>query len=158
MATSTRILKETEKLQKEPAPGVAATPTKENQRYFKVVITGPQSSPYEGGIYNLELFLPEEYPMVSPKVRFLTPLYHPNVDKLGRICLDILKDKWSPALQIRTVLISIQALLSAPNPDDPLNNEAAELWKSNEQLAINKAKEATRKYATKNQQPPQYVT
>jgi ubiquitin-conjugating enzyme E2 N len=58
----------------------------------------------------------------------MTKIYHPNVDRLGRICLDILKDKWSPALQIRTVLISIQALMSAPNPDDPLNNEAAEHW------------------------------
>lgn len=55
--------------------------------------------------------------MTAPKVRFLTKIYHPNIDKLGRICLDILKDKWSPALQIRTVLLSIQALLSAPNPD-----------------------------------------
>ena len=62
-------------------------------------------------------------------MRFITRIYHPNIDKLGRICLDILKDKWSPALQIRTVLLSIQALLSAPNPDDPLANDVAELWK-----------------------------
>jgi len=79
-------------------------------------------------VYKLELFLPEEYPMTPPKVRFMTKIYHPNVDRLGRICLDVLKDKWSPALQIRTVLISIQALMSAPNPDDPLNNEAADHW------------------------------
>ena len=80
------------------------------------------------GSYKLELFLPADYPMAPCKVRFMTKIYHPNVDRLGRICLDILKDKWSPALQIRTVLISIQALMSAPNPDDPLNNEAAEHW------------------------------
>ena len=70
--------------------------------------------------------------MAPPKVRFLTRIYHPNVDKLGRICLDILKDKWSPALQIRTVLLSIQALLSAPNPDDPLDNTVADMWKNDE--------------------------
>lgn len=74
--------------------------------------------------------------MAPPKVRFLTKMYHPNIDKLGRICLDILKDKWSPALQIRTVLLSIQALLSAPNPDDPLANDVAEMWKTNEPEAI----------------------
>ena len=71
-----------------------------------------------------------------PQVRFLTKIYHPNIDRLGRICLDILKDKWSPALQIRTVLLSIQALLSAPNPDDPLANDVAEVWKTNEAQAI----------------------
>ena len=70
------------------------------------------------------------------QVRFLTKIYHPNIDRLGRICLDILKDKWSPALQIRTVLLSIQALLSAPNPDDPLANDVAEVWKTNEARAI----------------------
>ena len=85
--------------------------------------------------------------MSAPKVRFMTKIYHPNIDKLGRICLDILKDKWSPALQIRTVLLSIQALLSAPNPDDPLANDVAEAWKTNERDAINTAKEWTKKYA-----------
>lgn len=74
--------------------------------------------------------------MCPPKVRFLTKIYHPNIDKLGRICLDILKTKWSPALQIRTVLLSIQALLSAPNPDDPLANDVADHWKRNEKEAI----------------------
>jgi ubiquitin-conjugating enzyme E2 N len=89
-----------------------------------------------GGTFRLELFLTGEYPMGAPKVRFLTKIYHPNVDRLGRICLDILKDKWSPALQIRTVLLSIQALLSAPNPDDPLDNTVAEMWKTNEPQAL----------------------
>lgn len=107
-----------------------------------------------GGVFRLELFLPEDYPMAPPKVRFLTKIYHPNIDKLGRICLDILKgmcfcvytclpthritllDKWSPALQIRTVLLSIQALLSAPNPDDPLANDVAQHWKENDEAAI----------------------
>lgn len=76
--------------------------------------------------------------MTAPKVVFNTKIYHPNIDNLGRICLDILKDKWSPALQIRSVLLSIQALLSSPNPDDPLNNEAAENWKTNEVDALKK--------------------
>merc|ERR1711865_522956 len=133
----------------EPVTGIKAIPHEDNLRYFAVAIEGPQSSPYEGGIFKLELFLPGEYPMAPPKVRFLTKIYHPNVDKLGRICLDILKDKWSPALQIRTVLLSVQALMSAPNPDDPLDNNVAELWKNNEPEALKKAREFTKAFATK---------
>ncbi|PWZ16112.1 Ubiquitin-conjugating enzyme E2 36 [Zea mays] len=187
-----RIIKETQRLLSEPAPGISASPSEENMRYFNVMILGPAQSPYEGGVFKLELFLPEEYPMAAPKspvpgtlpicyrlpvssclpylqVRFLTKIYHPNIDKkvmphishnllqLGRICLDILKDKWSPALQIRTVLLSIQALLSAPNPDDPLSDNIAKHWKSNEAEAFETdvltwqslaAKEWTRLYAS----------
>ncbi|XP_009282776.1 PREDICTED: ubiquitin-conjugating enzyme E2 N [Aptenodytes forsteri] len=142
--------RETQRLLAEPVPGIKAEPDESNARYFHVVIAGPQDSPFEGGTFKLELFLPEEYPMAAPKVRFMTKIYHPNVDKLGRICLDILKDKWSPALQIRTVLLSIQALLSAPNPDDPLANDVAEQWKTNEAQAIETARAWTRLYAMNN--------
>lgn len=142
-----RILKETERLHGEPVPGISAVPSETNARLFSVVIVGPEESPYAGGRFRLELFLPEDYPMAPPKVRFLTRIYHPNIDRLGRICLDILKDKWSPALQIRTVLLSVQALLSAPNPDDPLNNEAADAWKNQEATAIRTAEEWTRLHA-----------
>lgn len=134
----------------EPAPGISAQPQEDNLRHFSVMIRGPQDSPFEGGVFELELFLPEEYPMAPPKVRFLTKIYHPNIDTLGRICLDILKDKWSPALQIRTVLLSIQALLSAPNPDDPLSEKIAKAWKDNEAEAIKTAKEWTQRFAIKN--------
>ena len=147
MALTTRIIKETEKLQKEAPPGICAAPTKENPRYFKVVIAGPPQSSYEGGIFNLELFLPEEYPMVPPKIRFMTKIYHPNVDKVGRICLDIIKDKWSPALQISKVLLSIQLLMASPNPDDPLANDVAEHWKRDEADAMKHARQWTEMYA-----------
>ncbi|XP_021513570.1 ubiquitin-conjugating enzyme E2 N-like [Meriones unguiculatus] len=145
-----RIIKKTQRLLAEPVPGIKAEPDESNAHYFHVVIAGPQDSPFEGGTFKLELFLSEEYPMAAPKVRFMTKIYHPNVDKLGRICLDILKDKWSPALQICTVLLSIQALLSAPNPDDPLANDVAEQWKTNEAQAIETARAWTRLYAMNN--------
>ncbi|MCJ1484305.1 Ubiquitin-conjugating enzyme 13 [Schaereria dolodes] len=134
-----RIVKETERLMAEPVPGISAVPHEDNLRYFDVMIHGPSQSPYEGGIFKLELFLPDDYPMTPPKIRFLTKIYHPNIDKLGR--------NWSPALQIRTILLSIQALLGAPNPDDPLANDVAQRWKEDEPAAIQTAREWTRKYA-----------
>ncbi|KAF2130830.1 ubiquitin-conjugating enzyme [Dothidotthia symphoricarpi CBS 119687] len=142
-----RIIKETERLMSEPVQGISATPHDDNLRYFDVTIEGPSQSPYENGIFKLELFLPDDYPMTPPKVRFLTKIYHPNIDRLGRICLDVLKSNWSPALQIRTILLSIQALLGAPNPDDPLANDVAQAWKENQSQAIATAREWTQQYA-----------
>lgn len=151
MSVSKRILKETKRLTTDPVEGIAASPFDDNPRYFMVAIKGPSDTPYQGGIFRLELFLPKGYPMEPPKVRFLTRVYHPNVDGVGRICLDILKDKWSPALQIRTVLLSIQCLLSAPNPDDPLDNNVADQWTTDEAKAHRIAAEWTKKYATSDE-------
>ena len=73
--------------------GIRASPSEQDIRYFDVSIQGPDGSPFEKGIFSLELWLPSSYPMEPPRVRFLTKIYHPNIDKLGRICLDILKGK-----------------------------------------------------------------
>ncbi|PHJ16471.1 ubiquitin-conjugating enzyme [Cystoisospora suis] len=147
MSIPKRIEKETQNLANEPTPGITAQPEPNNYRHFKILMGGPVGTPYEGGQYKLELFLPEAYPMEPPKVRFLTKIYHPNIDALGRICLDILKDKWSPALQIRTVLLSIQALLSAPEPDDPLDTRVADHFKHNRQDAELMARQWNEMYA-----------
>jgi ubiquitin-conjugating enzyme E2 N len=142
-----RILREIERMAKNPIQGISATPHKDNLRYFDIVLTGPKDTPYDGGIYKLELFLPDEYPMVPPKVRFLTKIYHPNIDSIGRICLDILKSKWSPAFQISKVCLSIQLLMQSPNPDDPLDTKVADHFKNNLKDAEKVAREWTKKYA-----------
>lgn len=84
---------ESERIIQDSPPGIKAFPHEENIRHFDVTIEGPSQSPYQDGTFKLELFLPEDYPMEPPKARFLTKIYHPNIDKLGRICLDILKGK-----------------------------------------------------------------
>lgn len=111
------FFKEINRFKTDPVEGISIAPHEENIRYIDAYIAGPQGSPYEGGKFKLEIFLGEGYPMDPPLCRFLTPVYHPNIDKLGRICLDILKDAWTPAIQIRSMLLSIQALMSAPNLD-----------------------------------------
>merc|ERR1712136_580466 len=140
-------MKETSRLAAEPVPGITAKPDDHNSRYFHVTIKGPNDSPFESGEFKLELFLPEEYPMAAPKVRFLTKIYHPNVDRLGRICLDILKDKWSPALQMRSVCLSLQVLMQSPNPDDPLDTKIADAWNNDLSGAEATARDWTRRYA-----------
>jgi len=145
-----RIKREIQRLDKDAAPGVIITPHEDNLRYLHITIEGPKDSPYEGGVFELEMFLADTYPMKPPKCRFLTKIYHPNVDQLGRICLDILKDKWTPALTVTRVCLSLQLLMQEPNPDDPLDNKVADQWKNDIDTAHKIAQDWTKKYAKHN--------
>ena len=97
------------------------------------MIMGPGESPYQGGVFFLDIVFPPDYPFKPPKCTFKTKVYHPNINANGGICLDILKNQWSPALTTTKVLLSISSLLSDPNPDDPLVGEIAALYKQNKQ-------------------------
>jgi ubiquitin-conjugating enzyme E2 T len=114
-------------------------------------IEGPRGSPYEGGTFELEVRVPDRYPFAPPNVKFITRVWHPNIDPNGRICLDILsmppKGHWTPSLNILTVLRCIQVLLTNPNADDPLNMDAAEEFKHNHARFLEHAREYTQKYA-----------
>jgi len=89
-------------------------------RHWKGYIEGPDDTPYKSGFFQIDIQLPAEYPYKPPKMKFETKIWHPNISsQTGAICLDILKDEWSPALTIRTALLSLQALLCVPEPNDP---------------------------------------
>ncbi|KAJ3026732.1 UNVERIFIED_CONTAM: Ubiquitin-conjugating enzyme E2 11 [Siphonaria sp. JEL0065] len=108
--------------------GVSAFPEADNLLSWAATIQGPSGTVYEGLNYKLAMKFPLNYPYSPPTITFQTPMYHPNVDTAGNICLDILKDKWSAIYNVQTVLLSLQSLLGEPNNDSPLNGQAADMW------------------------------
>lgn len=143
-----RITREMEDLKKDPPSNCSAGPVKPDDLYkWSGTILGPADSPFAGGVYNLTIDFPADYPFKPPKVNFTTKIYHPNINAGGGICLDILKTEWSPALTVAKVLLSIGSLLTDPNPDDPLVPDIAHQYKSNKALYEKTAAEWNRKYA-----------
>jgi len=142
-----RINKEFIEFSKDPPCNCSAGPIDDNIKEWNASIIGPVNTPYYGGIFNLNIKFPVDYPFKPPKICFLNKIYHPNINSKGHICLDILKDKWSPALTISKVLLSISSLLTDPNPDDPLAPEPARIYKKNRDRYNIIAKEWTAKYA-----------
>ncbi|KAF9193419.1 hypothetical protein BGZ50_007491 [Haplosporangium sp. Z 11] len=116
----TFIQKELAEINLDPPSNCSAGPKGDNLYEWVSTITGPNGSPYAAGVFFLDIHFPQEYPFKPPKIVFRTKIYHCNINSQGQICLDILKDNWSPALTISKVLLSICSLLTDPNPHDPL--------------------------------------
>jgi ubiquitin-conjugating enzyme E2 D/E len=114
---------------------------------WQATIIGPTETPYEGGMFNLRIFFPPDYPFKPPKITFQTRIYHPNINSNGEICLDILKTQWSPALSLTKILLSLCSLLSDPNPNDPLVPEIAKIYKTDIEEFNRIAREHTINYA-----------
>ncbi|XP_043099856.1 ubiquitin-conjugating enzyme E2Kb (UBC1 homolog, yeast) [Puntigrus tetrazona] len=130
----------------------------ENFTELKGEIAGPPDTPYEGGRYQLEIKIPETYPFNPPKVRFITKIWHPNISSVtGAICLDILKDQWAAAMTLRTVLLSLQALLAAAEPDDPQDAVVANQYKQNPEMFKQTARLWSHVYAGAPVSSPEYT-
>jgi ubiquitin-conjugating enzyme E2 T len=146
-----RMLRELQLLQNPPHGIQAYAKDEKDVTELEALIQGASHTPYENGIFKLDISIPERYPIEPPNVRFVTPIYHPNIDDRGRICLNILnmppKGAWTPSLNISTVLTSVLSLMSEPNPDDGLMSAITEQYRNNKALFEKTAREYTKKYA-----------
>jgi len=148
---SRRLQKEYEEIRKlgpSNSYGITADIVGGDMTHWKGVIKGPEGSVYDSGTFVIDIIIPHDYPYKPPKMRFETRIWHPNISsQTGAICLDILKDEWSPALTIRTALLSLQVLLCAPQPDDPQDAVVASQYKADLPLFEATAREWTRVHA-----------
>jgi len=148
MQSIVRIQKEYKEVKKSKDAGVQADLVDNDFSHWKGTIEGPKGTPYENGKFVVDIVIPKNYPFEPPKMKFDTKVWHPNVSSAnGAICLDILKSEWSPALTLRTALLSLQALLSCPNPDDPQDAQVAGQYKKDRKAWENTAKSWTDQYA-----------
>jgi len=116
--------------------------------HLKGNFEGPEGTPYEGGQFDVDIVVPEAYPFQPVKMKFITKVYHPNISSVsGAICLDILKDAWSPIFTLKSTLISLQSLLCSPEPNDPQDAEVAKHYITSKQSFTETARYWTHIYA-----------
>ncbi|CAA9988981.1 ubiquitin-conjugating enzyme E2, putative [Plasmodium knowlesi strain H] len=153
-----RLQKELKDIENENVQEIDAHVKDSNISEWVGFIKGPSGTPYEDGHFILDITIPNDYPYNPPKIKFNTKIWHPNISsQTGAICLDVLKNEWSPALTIRTALLSIQALLSDPQPDDPQDAEVAKMYKENYSLFLKTASVWTKTFATGPKLEPREV-
>lgn len=143
-----RLYKESNEIKNDPPHNISAGPKNDNLYEWEALLIGPEDTPYNGGVFILDIFIPSDYPIKPPNVIFRTRIYHPNINSAGNICLDILKNSWNPSLTISKILLSICSLLNDPNTDDPLVPDIANLFNENKKLYIDTAKTWTALYAS----------
>ena len=144
-----RIMKEYQDLQKNQKENTVTVWMIDNDiHHWKGKIHGPIDTCYAGGVFIIDIVIPNDYPFKPPKMKFDTKIWHPNISSVtGAICLDILKNEWTPALTIRTALISLQALMCEPVPDDPQDAVVAKEYLTDIKKFNEKAKQWVEEYA-----------
>ena len=141
---TSRLMRELQKLQENLPEGVSSVVEDPNQTLkWNAVISGLKDCLFQGGKFKISMEFPKDYPTSPPKVKFVTKVFHPNVafhfgrrivpNRLadGTICMNILDNDWQPTHDVSAILLSIQCLLKNPNPSDPFNHIAADLFMNN---------------------------
>ncbi|MBS7248313.1 MAG: ubiquitin-conjugating enzyme E2 [Candidatus Jordarchaeales archaeon] len=139
---SSRLAYEAKKLQEEEP---TFKPVNNDLTHWKGVILG--TGIYDGGVFEIEIFIPREYPFRPPRVQWNTPIWHPNVSGKN-VCVEVLGRDWTPNMTIVGVIEVLRALLNYPNPHSPLNTEAGNQMLNDKKKFEKIAKEWVKKYAT----------
>ena len=142
-----RLQRELEMVANNKITGTTAFPISEDLREWTACIRGPEDTPYSEGNFELGIIFPDSYPFDPPKIIFNTKIFHPNISPDGKICVDILKDKWTPSLSILKVILSILSLLSSPNGNDPLAPEIGKIFMRDRNEFDRLARECTKRFA-----------
>ncbi|RKP03337.1 hypothetical protein CXG81DRAFT_9668 [Caulochytrium protostelioides] len=155
-----RIAREIRMCQRDPQSNVNVIPVGNSLTHLKGVLQGPADTVYAAGIFVVDIQISDAYPFSPPKAKFDTRIWHPNISsQTGAICLDLLGSAWTPVITIKTLLISLQSLLSEPVPDDPQDAIVAGQYTSDRAAFDAQAREwcalyATREAAERLTQPP----
>mmetsp|Transcript_16253 Transcript_16253/g.32429 ORF Transcript_16253/g.32429 Transcript_16253/m.32429 type:complete len:148 (-) Transcript_16253:66-509(-) len=121
-----RLTKELADLQNDPLDFCTCGPIEDDLMHWSAMITGPDESPYVGGVFNLDIQFSAEYPFKAPRVRFVTRVYHPNVKSdTGELCADMITEHWSPTLNVRYIIETVRRFMVEPNVESPLEAEIA---------------------------------
>ena len=148
MSALKKITQELQDIGRNPVINWSASPIDERDMFkWQATLTGLTGSPYEGGVFFLSIQFSPDYPLKPPRLTFVTPIYHPNINSKGVIRIGILMSDWNQTHTISDVLKSISAILTSPNLDNPLVPEIARIYSEDRSGFETTAKEWTKKYA-----------
>jgi len=145
-----RVMRELKDYQRSEEPrGFSMGPVDEDDMSrWKATILGPEGSPYEGGLFHLNITIPKDYPFKPPRMQFTTKVFHPNISECGYVSINILSYDWSPALTISKAVVALRYLLENPDPSDYMMPEAARLLRKDRKEYDDMVKLWTKKYAS----------
>ena len=152
MATKSakRLTNEFKNLTSNPVYGSKVIQEGGNLYKWKVTLPGPKGSAYEDGIFNLSFDFPDNYPFKCPEVKFITPMYHPNVKRdTGEICMDVFANSWSPTQKVCDIIEKLASLLVSPSTESPLEAEIAQEFVSDHKKWEKKVRDFVKKYKGK---------